>query len=165
LYHMMLSAAGSDEILKENEFTRWAEKNRKKLIAWEKDIAQDSLQLLMEEGYVESVEEKGFFMKRETEKLTSSGEALEKKVHQYINYLHDYSLLNEHTAINVKIWDEIMVWAALLGRTDVVRRQFRRLYPKYEQETVYAGESVFLTTSFTQSASKGRKSGGIAGGG
>lgn len=102
---------------------------------------------------------------RETEKLTSSGEAIEKKVHQYINYLHDYSLLNEHTAINVKIWDEIMIWAAVLGQTGVVRRQFRRLYPKYEQETVYGGESVFLTTSFTQSASKGRKSGGIAGGG
>ncbi|MEI3612729.1 DUF2207 family protein [Pseudogracilibacillus sp. SO30301A] len=165
LFHMMLLAAGSDKILTENEFRIWTGKNRKKIIAWEKDIVNDSLQTLIHEGYVERQEERKFFIKRETFESTAKGLDLERKVHLYVNYLYDYSLLNEHEAINVKIWDDIMVWAALLGLTDVVRKQFNNLYPQYEQETSYSGGSLHLTNSFTQSASEGRVSRGLVSGG
>lgn len=165
LFHMMKLAAGSDEILKENEFTSWAEKNRKKLIAWEKAIVNESLQTLRSQRYIEEKEQRKFLFKSKTYVSTAKGEELEKKVYQYVNYLHDYSLLNEHEAINVKIWDDIMIWAALLGLTEVVSKQFKQLYPKYEQETAYTGGSLFLISSFTHEASEGRKAGAIGGGG
>lgn len=44
----------------------------------------------------------------------------ENHVHMFINYLKDFSLLNERESVNVKIWDELMIWAAMLGLTEVV---------------------------------------------
>ena len=46
-----------------------------------------------------------------------------------------------------------MIWAAFLGLTDVVRKQFTKLYPKYEQETIYSSGTLRSTNSFSQSVS------------
>src|SRR5699024_12078321 len=89
-------------------------------------------------------EKKVLFFKRKNIVLTKAGEEFEKKVHQYINYLHDFSLLNEHEPINVNIWDEIMIWAALLGRTKEVTKQFKKLYPNYDKYTIYTSNNVNL---------------------
>src|SRR5699024_4522141 len=85
----------------------------------------------------------------------------------YINYLYDYSLLNEHEAVNVKIWDNIMIWAAVLGLTEIVRKQFEKLYPNYSRETIYTGNSIYYShilsrniSAATRSAATVRTSGG-----
>src|SRR5699024_8664964 len=135
LFHMMLRAAGSDEVLREKDFTKWTKRNKKRLINWEKRLINQSLKTVKNLGFVESQEKKVFFTKRKTFVLTKAGEEFEKKVYQYVNYLHDFSLLNEHEPIHVNIWDEIMIWAALLGRTEEVTKQFKKLYPNYDKET------------------------------
>src|SRR5699024_6770273 len=92
---------------------------------------------------------------------------------QYVNYLHDFSLLNEHEPIHVNIWDEIMIWAALLGRTEEVTKQFKKLYPNYDKETIYTDDTVRLTHSMSSSTASTRASkdgsgsgrAGISGGG
>lgn len=51
---------------------------------------------------------------------TPKMQEFENHVHMFINYLKDFSLLNERESVNVKIWDELMIWAAMLGLTEVV---------------------------------------------
>ena len=165
LFHMMLTASGDEDILQESEFSTWAETNYEQLIDWEKRVVNESLKKLKDAGYVESRVRKVFFINKTSDELTKSGELLERKVYQYINYLHDFSLLDEHKVINVKIWDEVMIWAALLGITDVVRKQLKKLYPKYTQETIYSADMLYITNSFTQRTSDSRYYTSSAGGG
>lgn len=153
LFHMMLGAANSNDVLEQKEFAKWAGSSRRRLERWETRVFNQSLNKLKRLGYIR-LERKGrFLLKRKTYELTKEGQELEEKVYKYVNYLHDFSLLIEHEAINVKIWDEIMIWAAFLGLTDVVRKQFNKLYPKYEQETIYSSGTLHSTNSFSQSVS------------
>ncbi len=156
LFHMMLGAAGSNDILEANEFSTWASKNHKKLMTWEKNIIKSSTKKLQNLGYIEILQKRKFLIKTEDYELTAKGIELEKNIHKYANYLRDFSLLNEHEAVNVKIWDEIMIWAALLGLTDVVQKQFKKVYPNYGQETVYSGSSIVYASAFSSSASSAR---------
>lgn len=157
LFNMMYKAAGSNGILEENEFTKWARSNYQKLTKWEDKVKNDSMMILQEEGYYNLQKKKKLIIFTDYDlQLTPKGEQLEERVYKYVNYLYDFSLLNEHEAINVKIWDEIMIWAALLGLTDQVRSEFIKLYPNYEMETVYTGNTIFMTRSLTRNVARAR---------
>lgn len=165
LFQMMLAAAGSNNILEQKEFTQWASTNRDKLIDWEKRLIKRSLQKLQDLGYVRLQEKRKFLFKTEDCEVTEAGQELEKNIYKHVNYLHDFSLLNEHEAINVKIWDQIMIWAAFLGLTNVVEKQFKKLYPKYEEETAYSSSSLRATSFFSQNVASARTPSSSNGGG
>ena len=153
LFQMMLAAAGANEILEEKEFTKWARTNYTKIDRWEKSVNDYSRMKLIEKGYVEKTEKKILFFSIPSYELTPEGMDTQAKFYKYINYLNDFSLLNENEAINVKIWDNIMIWAGFLGLTEVVTKQFEKLYPNYRQETVYRGNTIFLTSHLASSVS------------
>ncbi|HLQ98328.1 MAG TPA: DUF2207 domain-containing protein [Candidatus Dormibacteraeota bacterium] len=161
LFHMMLDATGSNDILESNEFSVWARKNHKKLIAWEKKIIKNSTKKLEQLGYIQLEKKKKFIFKTEDYELTSKGLELEDNIHKFANFLRNYSLLNEHEAVNVKIWDEIMILAAMIGLTKVVQKQFKKLYPNYVNETVYSGSSIYYASAFSTSTSNARTSGSV----
>ena len=154
LFNMMLDAAGSNNILEEKEFTKWATRNRNQIEAWEKRVKDASSKKLQEQGYLKLEEKKVLFFNTKNIVLTPKGEELEMNIYKYINYLYDFSLLNEHEAINVKIWDNIMIWAGALGLTEVVSKQFEKLYPRYETETVYRGNSIYLAHALTRNVAR-----------
>lgn len=156
LFQMMLTAAGSNEILEEKEFTKWAMSNYSKIDRWEKELKDYSINRLEELGYLVITEKKVLFFKMQDYELTEKGKELEANIYKYINYLNDYSLLNEHEAINVKLWDNIMIWAGFLGLTEVVSKQFEKLYPNYTQETVYRGNTIFLTSHLASNISQAK---------
>lgn len=156
LFNLLKNAAGSKKVLNENQLTKWAERHRNRLYSWEKEVMNNSARTLRHEGYVTTEEKKVLFMKRKVHELTQSGEDMEENTYKYVNYLYDFSLLNEHEAVNVKIWDEIMIWAAFLGLTEVVMKQFKSLYPQYVEETIYRDNTIFVTSTLANSASKGR---------
>lgn len=155
LFHMMVSAAGSNDILEASKFSTWAQSNRSKLITWEKSAINDSIQILEIINHIELQEIRRFLIKREDYETTELGQIFEKHVYQYVNYLHDFSLINEQRAISVKILDQYMIWASLLGLTDVVKKQFRKLYPKYVNETAYSTTTLEFTESFSQRTQSG----------
>lgn len=154
LFSMMIDAAGTNEMLEEKEFTKWASKHYSKIESWEERVKDDSSKKLQELGYLTIEEKKILFFKTQKIVLTPKGEELEERVYKYINYLYDFSLLNENEAINVKIWDNIMIWAAALGLTEVVSKQFEKLYPRYQAETVYRGNSIYLAHALTRNVAR-----------
>lgn len=154
LFFMMLDAAGANNVLEEKEFTKWASRNRNSIENWEEKVKETSALKLQDAGYLIMEEKKILFFKTHNLILTPKGEELEENIYKYINYLYDFSLLNENEAVNVKIWDNIMVWAALLGLTEVVRKQFTKLYPRYEVETVYRGNSIYLAHALTRNVAR-----------
>lgn len=153
LFLMMLAAAGSNEILEEKEFTKWARSNYNKIDRWEKEVNEYSKKKLEALGYLNIIDKKILFFTVPDYQLTERGKELEANIYKYINYLNDFSLLNEHEAVNVRIWDNIMIWAGFLGLTEVVAKQFEKLYPNYTQETVYRGNSIYLTSHLARNIS------------
>lgn len=156
LFHIMLKAADFKDVLNENVLAAWGRKNKKAFIHWEKKAINKSWEVLEDAGYVKVETKNGFFRKKEKYAFTEKGQRLETRVHQYMNYIHNFSLLNEQEAINVKIWDEIMIWAAVFGLTEVAKAQFEKLYPSYDTESIYYGNTLSLTKSFTNKTSKSR---------
>lgn len=154
LYKMMGKAAGSNEILENNEFSKWSTKNYKEFQAWEKDAYYNSQKKMQDLGYIESKAHKVLFFTRHRLDLTEKGQIFEDNVYKFINFLHDFSIINEREAINVKLWDDLMIWAGLLGLTEVVNKEFKKLYPQYEVESHYRGNGVYTAYLFANSATK-----------
>src|SRR5699024_5827662 len=175
LFKMIIEASDGETKLEQKTFVKWVESNRSRVRKWEKDVRDFSLNLLKEENYYKTIEKRGLIFKSSNDELTDKGKQLEANVFRYMNYLRHYSLINEHEAVNVKIWDEIMIWAAVLGLTDEVYRQFQGLYPAYNQESAYGyvgisssvslSHSLSAAQSYTSSGGGGGSSSGGGGGG
>src|SRR5699024_5966559 len=84
------------------------------------------------------------------------------------NYLNDVYLLNEHEPVNVKIWEELKIRAALLGITTDDYKEGKDLYPEYEQESAYSFAAINTATPYARgmyrvfSAARSSGSGGAA---
>lgn len=158
LYQLMLRACDQNYILNQESFAKWASYHQSTLKRWEDMVYKESEKRLIKEGYISLQTTGRFLFKRKAYDLTDQGEALKENFYKYINYLHDYSLLNEHEAVNVKIWDKMMIWAAFLGLTKVVRKQFKKLYVNYEEESIYSASMLESTDSFTRESSRASES-------
>lgn len=165
LYNMLLSASKGSDLLEEKEFIKWASKNHTSISVWEKRVKEESQKKLKYLGHLRVEEKKTFFITSKDYHLTTSGLKIEENIYKYINYLYDYSLLNEHEAINVKIWDRIMIWAGFLGISEIVSKQFEQIYPEYRNETVYRGNSIYLANVLTRNVSSARTSAASSGSG
>lgn len=156
LFHMIRGLADSEGMITDRQISKWAERNYRSLASWEKDIVNESKQVLTNKNYLDKTENNILFFTRTNYELTEDGKKMEENIYKYVNYLYDFSLLNEHEAINVKLWDEVMIWAAYLNLTSVVMKQFAKLYPNYEQETKYRNNSLRRSTYFATAVTRGR---------
>jgi len=151
LFNMLLQAAEGDTRLERKQFVNWIEKHKTTMHTWEHDVRKSSINTLQHNGFFQLTEKQALFIKRTVHELTEQGHDLEARIYKFINYLRDFSLLNEHEPVNVKIWDDIMIWAAVLGLTDEVYKQFRKLYPAYVDESTYSTVVIASTISLSRS--------------
>lgn len=94
-------------------------------------------------------------------------------------FLIEFASMNEKTAIEVKLWDEYLMFAYLFGIADKVASQLKKLYPEvfeqvnYDYNTVvflnHISRSSYSAASAARSAAENYSSGGggfsIGGGG
>lgn len=152
LWSFVMEAAGGNSILEKGEFSRWAGKNKSEFLQWRKDAVEDSTQILISRGLIDRKEGTFLFLPYVSDTLTQEGKDLKQNLYRFYNYLYEFSLLNEREAVNVKLWDDLMIWAGALGITDRVSKEFAKLYPQYEQETVYRNNTILTAYAFSQSA-------------
>jgi len=110
LYSKALEAAGSNRILENNEFKRWAEKHSTSMVNWPK-----------------SVEREG---KRKYEDFTGDKVEEGKKLLQFKNYLSEFTLAREREVPEVALWGQYLVFAQLFGIADRVSKGLSKLYPE-----------------------------------
>ena len=103
LYYIFRSAAGKDGILQENELKRWLKNNN--------SYAKEILSL----------------------RQASSSPKKEElaRLFKLKNFLNDFTLIEERGVMEVRLWDEYLVFATLLGMADQVRKDFRKVCPEY----------------------------------
>ena len=103
LYDMLKQAAGSNNTLDSNELKTWSKKNINAMELWYSRLLFNSFES---------------DLKQEAEILLGLK-----------NFLLDYSLIDERSHIEVKVWESYLIYAQLLGITDKVNVEFKKLYP------------------------------------
>ena len=167
LYEMMREASGSDSVLQEKEFSKWAKKHLSKVAAWTKLCGRQGLRALAADGYA-----------TKSGRFLPEGQAEARKLAGLKNFLLDFSLTGEREAAEVSLWKEYLVFGALLGIADKVAEQLRDIrpelfteaqeydYPTLEQVIL---RSMLLSRAITNSsqayaAQKAGRSSGLGGG-
>lgn len=135
LFNMLIEAAGLNGILEIDEFSRWGRKtkNATKIHNWMNSVSVALDELRQAGGLVhESEERKKWFGKtRETVILSSEGKAMLQGTIGFRKYLLDFTLVNEKRAVEVALWDDYLVFAALFGCAQQVSAELLRLKPEF----------------------------------
>lgn len=126
LYKMMKTAAGSDEILQDKEFSRWARKNYQRVNNWIERITTNGKSSLSSHNYINGY------------KFTPEGQAQARGLVGFRKFLSDFTLMNERGSRDVGLWQDYLVFASLFGIADKVAKELKDIDPKFfEQANSY----------------------------
>lgn len=157
LYDMMVEASGSDRILQQSEFSVWATSHRTKLRSWATSN--------------ESEARSGLTMRQwfERGKFTELGKAENRKLLGFKKFLTDFTLIKERTTVEVALWREYLVFAALFGVADKVAKELKDIAPDVFREMMNMDYATLnsvvslshrLATSITSAQTYSSSSGG-----
>ena len=152
LYDMMYKASG-DGILESKELEKWAKKNYSKYLNLFDKIKNNKIKELKEQGHI---------YKRTNRKECKYKNVMDdvlyedsKKLYGLKLFLEEFSKIDTKEAIEVKLWDEYLMFAYLFGIADKVAKQFKNLYPEYIEslDNIDFDTIIFLNTISARSVS------------
>ncbi len=106
LYSFIKEAAGDDGILQRNELQRWADRHGEALYDWGLDALNGVTIWSMKPEEARQV----FGLRR---------------------YLKDFTLIKDRGVVEVKLWNNYLIFASLYGIADQVMKDFRKVCPEY----------------------------------
>ncbi len=148
LWDMVIQASGEDGILSEKEFTKYMSKHLSKFNSWVDDIIDESTDSLTENGYLNAENKRFLFTKYIKYTISNDGQELLDRIRAFENYLKDFSLVTERQAGDAKLWDDYMIWAAILGISEEVYKQLKIVDPQMVQSMDYSYQTIILTNAF-----------------
>lgn len=148
----MMRAASKDGILETNELEKWCKKNYKKFFDLFSKITNNKISELKAQGHIY--------------KRTNKAECKQKNVmtdHLYYDsqqlyglklFLEEFSRIDTKEVMEVKLWDEYLMFAYLFGMADQVAKQLKNLYPEVlEQSNMDYDTFIFVSNISTRSVS------------
>ena len=148
LWNMAIYASGDDDVLSEDEFTKYMRRNINKFNKWTADASKHSKKVLLDKGYIDEVPRKVLFFNLKDTVITPSGQKLLNNIEGFKNYLRDFSLLSERSVGEVKLWDQYMIWASMLGIAEEVYEQLKIVDPQVVEAMNYDSTTILMTNSF-----------------
>jgi len=144
LYQIFYNASGWDHKVSPVSIIKWSNKDKRSLKQWRIDIMEESKEYLVAKGYLDEF----------SSKLTTNGQELQDKLYMFIKYLGDFSLIHEREPIDVKLWDQILVWATVFGLSDLVIEEFEKLHPNYIEDSAYTSiQTITYVSQFSKESS------------
>ena len=140
LYKMVREASGKNLILEAGELEKWSKKSFKRISNVPDREKTRGKKWFQDRHYVA----KG-------DQLTAEGKEQARHLIEFKNFLEDFTLSKERGAIEVTLWRDYLVLAALFGIADKVAKEFEKLYPaEFSQFTQNAGmsSSTFFNTLY-----------------
>ncbi len=128
LYDMMKQASGADLVLQDKEFSRWSQRSRSQdtIRLWANGINLDARRGLRADNIVSG------------KKFSEKGKVEAQHVMGFKNFLNDFTLSSERESVEVGLWKDYLVYAALYGIADKVAKELKDIDPKvFEQVMVY----------------------------
>lgn len=133
----MLYDASKDGVLENKEFEIWCKNSYHKILSWFDSIIKQEREKLVQEGLITVGEKKTFIFKSKQYVATPElrQEALE--LAGLKRYLNEYTLIAEREAIEVRLFEEYLVYAQMMGIAKKVAQEFKELYPQIIEESCY----------------------------
>jgi len=139
LYDMMKEASGADVILQKNEFKRWSRRHMSRVSGWVTSTRDEGERLMRDAGALSG------------SKFTGSGQKDARDVVGYRKFLQDFTLINERYSVEVALWHDLLVFAALFGIADKVAAELREINPQaFETEFQGGFDTTWQTIRMTQ---------------
>lgn len=173
LLNFFIRAAGSNRLLETDEFEDWCRNHYEEIDDWFDDVdefVETSLRrqnlLTLETTYTQ-------FMKIKFSHDTDTYDASIREEMEHViglkKFLEDMSSIDEKEVIEVKLWEEYLIFASILGIADKVQKQLGRLCPTFDDEsymdTVYTMHMVHMFSYNSMYASQQASRSSGAGGG
>lgn len=164
----MLYAASNDGILESHEFERWCKKNYSRILKWFTSVLNQEAQKLIDAGKIEKVEKKLLFTYYEYH-VTDDLREEAVKLKGLKNFLDDFTNIKDREAIEVHLFNEYLMFAAIFGIAAKVAKQFKEIYPDYITDYDYDSVVFINNISYTgvkaANVAKSRASNYSSGGG
>lgn len=144
LVNMLYEIAGNNKILEINELKKWmkTKKNKNRINKYFDEIVQYYNKEAIRNGLIRSKNGEIF----ETEELRNKALQLAG----FKKFLIDYSLIHQRELQEVKLWEDYLVIAHLLGIATQVRNNLKKIYPDIESSLETNYRSIFDYISFNQ---------------
>jgi len=134
LYDMFVEAAGSDRVLRHNGFKRWCAKNDRDVFEWFDMVEERVEDSLKAQGLLTEKEgaEVGFIFRKHEVNMVYDTKVRDDllKVAGFKKFLADEDNMDEKKAIEVRLWDEYLIFAAVLGLAKTVSGQLGGFCPQ-----------------------------------
>jgi hypothetical protein len=132
-----MKTASKDGILTKDEFKSWCRKNNSKILKWPEKAENAEIQKLVHNN--EAVRKpitKGLIFKYECSGYHFNETVREDALNLYglKKFLEEFSDMKEKIPIDVKLWDEYLMFAQLFGIASKVMKHFKDFYPEVLQE-------------------------------
>ncbi len=143
LKSMMMEASGEDGILQDKEFSTWSKGNTRRLYNWTSKVEDMGKNTLREKGWMTG------------EKYTQQGQQMAQGLIGFKKFLEDFTLTGERETIEAHLWQEYLVFGALLGVADKVAKQLKDIDPVlFEKTMVYDYPTLDTLISMTNTLSR-----------
>ena len=126
LWSMMLEASGDDRVLQDKEFSTWSNKNKKRLYSWTEKMTLMGKKRFRDNGW----------MQASGTKTTAAGQLEAQHLVGFRKYLNDFTLTGEREAVEVHLWQDYLIYGALLGIADKVAKQLKDIDPVLFEQTM-----------------------------
>lgn len=172
LYGMLWAAARDDHVLEKNEFQRYCRMNYSDVERWFDSVRESGTQRMKEKGLLRSerITDRmlGFIKtKRNADIYTAAYNEELARVNGFQKFLQDEDNMAEKSMIEVKLWDEYLVFATVMGIADQVYRQAKLSVPQYDSR--YYGYDPYMAymvaTGFGTAGARGVAAGASSSGG
>ena len=139
LYKMVREASGKNLILEAGELEKWSKKSFKRISNLPDREKTRGKKWFQDRHYIA----KG-------DNLTAEGREQARHLIEFKNFLEDFTLSKERGAIEVTLWKDYLVLAALFGIADRVAKEFEKLYPveftNFAQSTGFTNAATLYNT-------------------
>ena len=135
LYKYMYEAS-KDGILENNEFEKWCKNHYSKMLNWFDKVIDSETDKLVSEGKINKTASNNIFTS--TSYVVDDSmrdEAI--KIAGLKKFFKEFDNMTDKEAIDVKLWEEYLMYAQIFGVADKVAKQFKKLYPDVITDTDY----------------------------
>ena len=149
----MLKEASKDDYLEKKEFEKWCEKSYSTIISWFDGIISKEKEKLVTEGLIK-VEEKVTFKIFKSRVYEATPELKQEAIELagLKRYLKEYTLIKDREAIEVKLFEEYLIYAQIMGIAKEVAKEFKDLYPEViEQSTFNSYDNIIFINTCSRS--------------
>lgn len=139
LFSLMRAASG-DGILEAKELEKWCKKHYSKFLSLLNKLKDGEISKLKSQNHIYTRTSKAECKYKNVMDDTIYKDSTE--LYGLRKFLEEFSRMKEKETLEVKVWDEYLMFAYLFGIADKVAKQLKNLYPEYVQELQERGIDI-----------------------